>query len=206
MNSIDIYCERVGVGLTAEPINALTNGAFLVAALLLSQRMKDPTIEVRLLIRLLFLIGLGSFLFHTFATGWARYLDVAPILLFQMLFVWSYTTKFFGWSTRVACIGVSIFLGVVLFARSFPMILNGSLPYVPSWLVLICFSFYHFLNKLPKRFFLIIASVMFTFSLLLRTLDASLCDQFPFGTHFIWHLANALVLYLSVSVLNPIRR
>ena len=29
---IDIYCERVGPGLWAEPVNALTNLSFLAAA------------------------------------------------------------------------------------------------------------------------------------------------------------------------------
>jgi len=29
---IDLYCERLGPGIWAEPINALTNLAFLVAA------------------------------------------------------------------------------------------------------------------------------------------------------------------------------
>ena len=28
---IDIYCERLGPGFWAEPVNALSNGAFLVA-------------------------------------------------------------------------------------------------------------------------------------------------------------------------------
>src|SRR4051794_22448648 len=30
---IDNYCERIGVGFWAEPVNALTSGAFLLAAL-----------------------------------------------------------------------------------------------------------------------------------------------------------------------------
>ena len=32
MAVLDLYCERLGPGLLAEPLNAVTNGAFLVAA------------------------------------------------------------------------------------------------------------------------------------------------------------------------------
>ena len=35
MGYIDVYCERVGPGLWAEPVNALTNAAFFLAGWLL---------------------------------------------------------------------------------------------------------------------------------------------------------------------------
>jgi hypothetical protein len=33
-------------------------------------------------------------------------------------------------------------------------------------------------------------------SLALRTADFAVCDAFPPGTHFIWHVLNATVLYV----------
>jgi len=33
----------------------------------------------------------------------------------------------------------------------------------------------------------------------LRPIDLEVCDYFPVGTHFLWHLLNAVVLYLLVS-------
>ena len=45
---------------------------------------------------------------------------------------------------------------------------------------------------------LLLAALLFTFSLLFRTLDMGLCSQIPFGTHFLWHMCNAGVLYLSI--------
>jgi hypothetical protein len=38
-------------------------------------------------------------------------------------------------------------------------------------------------------------------SLLLRTADNAVCAQFPLGTHFGWHLLNAVVIYLAVRAL-----
>ena len=46
---------------------------------------------------------------------------------------------------------------------------------------------------------LALAAVIFPLSLAARTLDRTLCSIFPIGTHFVWHLLNALVLYLLVA-------
>ena len=40
------------------------------------------------------------------------------------------------------------------------------------------------------------AALLFTLSLFLRTIDNAVCREIPVGTHFLWHLLNALVLYL----------
>jgi len=41
-----------------------------------------------------------------------------------------------------------------------------------------------------------VAGGVFACSLLLRSIDGSVCGSFGTGTHFLWHLLNALVLYL----------
>jgi len=40
------------------------------------------------------------------------------------------------------------------------------------------------------------AAAIFAVSLSFRTVDRMLCGAFPLGTHFVWHLLNAVVLYL----------
>src|SRR5512139_1525468 len=100
MAYIDLYCERLGVGLMAEPANALTNAAFFIAAYLLwrAWRRQNPRSPgLLLLIALVVAIGIGSSLFHTFATVWARVLDEVPILLFQLAFMWLYARRVIGW-------------------------------------------------------------------------------------------------------------
>lgn len=69
---IDAYCERVGFGFWAEPINALTNIAFLASGFVIWRKAQGrglPLAEAMAIV--LFAIGIGSFLFHTFATRWA---------------------------------------------------------------------------------------------------------------------------------------
>jgi hypothetical protein len=33
-------------------------------------------------------------------------------------------------------------------------------------------------------------------SLIFRSIDMAVCPELPLGTHFLWHLLNAVVLYL----------
>lgn len=70
---IDQYCERVGTNpdFWGEPVNAITNAAFLVAALwVYREALKRNRLDLLsgLLCTNVFFIGIGSFLFHTHAT------------------------------------------------------------------------------------------------------------------------------------------
>ena len=48
------------------------------------------------------------------------------------------------------------------------------------------------------QFLLLAATGIFTISLFFRTIDRVICPSFPAGTHFVWHLLNGAVLYLSI--------
>ena len=132
---IDLYCERVGPGLWAEPLNALTNLAFLVAAWISWSMVRDSPSrsgDVTVLIALMVAIGIGSGLFHTLATTWARVLDVVPILLFQMSFIWLYARRIIVTSWPWSTLLTGSFLVVTLLGRQFPSIMNGVLAYMPA--------------------------------------------------------------------------
>lgn len=205
----DFYCERLGIGFLAEPVNALTNFAFVIAGLVLwRQNRQSPelSIDILVLINLIILIGIGSALFHTFATTWARVLDVMPILLFQLMFVWIYTRKVMSYSVVASCTVMAAVLLGALGGRLFPHVLNGSLPYLPALIVLLALGIYHWFREKPMPYGLLVASLMFFAALSFRTIDASVCSEFPLGTHFLWHIINSGVLYLCVSVLIRVKR
>ncbi len=92
--AIDLYCERLGPGLWAEPLNAVTNLAFILAGILLVAALRRAEPPVRRdpailgLVALVFLVGIGSGLFHTFATVWAVLADVIPVALFILLYMY----------------------------------------------------------------------------------------------------------------------
>ncbi len=149
---IDLYCERCGPGLLAEPLNALSNLSFLVAAFFawrLARRLKVITPGIALLITLAISVGIGSALFHTFATPWAQVLDLLPIVLFQLLFLGAYLRRCVGLSTITSSVFVVIYLGVCLLMMVLPPYLNGSIIYVPTFLVLIGLAGFHLRTRQP---------------------------------------------------------
>ena len=92
--AIDAYCERTDATLWSEPLNALSNLAFIAAfaaSVYCYRRYREEAGQHRwelvLLLGLLCAIGIGSFLFHTFATRWALVADVGPITLFQFAYL-----------------------------------------------------------------------------------------------------------------------
>ena len=201
---IDLYCERCGPGLLAEPFNATTNLAYLVAAWaawILARRLNAVSFGIWGLILFSVMVGVGSGLFHTFATGWARVLDVVPILLFELLFVWLYARQVMEIRTELAAISAAAFLGLTLFGRQFPQVLNSSLPYIPAFLVLLGFGLYHLRRQRHGQWLLIVAAGVFTLAIFFRSIDQAICPYFPVGTHFLWHLLTGCVFYLSMRAL-----
>ena len=70
---IDLYCERIGAGLLAEPINVVTNVAFFVAAWAawsLARRSRIAlSADIWMLIALSIVIGIGSASISRFRHG-----------------------------------------------------------------------------------------------------------------------------------------
>src|SRR5438270_10070920 len=121
--AVDHYCERTSSAFDAEPINALTNAAFLIAAwsawrLQLSYPLRNGRGLINGLIATMALVGLGSFLFHTVATRWAEWGDVLPIMLFMLLYLWLVLTVFFGWPVWLKLAGLTVYFAVTFYAEA----------------------------------------------------------------------------------------
>ncbi len=87
--------------LLAEPINAASNGAFLLAALaglglLLLRPREQRSADHYLLISLVLFIGLGSLAFHLYATGATELADVLPIGVFMLVYLGFALNRFLG--------------------------------------------------------------------------------------------------------------
>lgn len=205
---LDLYCERCGPGLLAEPINAVTSLAFPIAgwaAWMLARRGAGLPAGVGTLVALSVAIGVGSVAFHTFATPWARWLDILPILMFQVGFLWIYLRRVVGAGRPAASAAIAGLLAGVALGRRYPGVLNGSLIYAPAFVVLVGLGVYHARAGEPGRFVLLLAAGVFALSLACRSIDEAVCPYVPIGTHFLWHLLNGALLYLSMKalILNP---
>ena len=198
---VDDYCERLGPGLFAEPLNTLSNLAFLLAGLWLwhRSRQRGEPVAVQALPVLMIAIALGSGAFHTFATRWAEILDVAFIALYIDLFVACYVRYRWraAWPLAAAAVVVFHLAGAGL-THLFPAgAFNGSVPYLPALAGLLLFALLSSLRDgWPRARIFLWAAAIFTASLALRSLDMQACPHWPIGTHWAWHLFNALVLSL----------
>jgi hypothetical protein len=79
--------------------------------------------------------------------------------------------------------------------------LNGSLFYLPALAAMIVIGLILSERKHKAAPWILWAAVIFAVSVTLRSLDLSLCDKVliegrKVGTHFAWHLLNALALFL----------
>ncbi len=209
---VDIYCERTTRAFDAEPLNALTNVAFLIAAAcawrLQSHRPgRIVSRLVRILIVLIAIIGFGSFLFHTIATRWAEWGDVIPIMIFMLLYIWLVLTSFFAWHFWAKLLALSIFFAITFYAKSVvpSAFLMGGALYVPALFVMIAIGASLYRRHHAAGGAMFAAVGVFAVSFIARTIDVPICRSFPIGTHFLWHLLNAILLYLllRIAILYP---
>ena len=110
---MDVYCERVGPGLLAEPLNAVSNISFLLAAWaawVLAKRTRTLSAGVRVLIAIAASVGIGSILWHTYPTPLTLILDIVPILIFIIWYIWLYTRNVIGMRSLFAVASVAAFL------------------------------------------------------------------------------------------------
>lgn len=203
---IDLYCERLGPGLWAEPLNAVTNLAFIVAALLLvaALRRAEPAVRrdpaILALTALIFLIGIGSGLFHIFATTWAVLTDVIPIALFILLYMYLALRRMVALPLWGCGLGVAIVLALTVvmpLGFGFSVSTYG----VALAAMLGVGGFLHFGRRHPAGPRILVAAGLFALSLAFRTADLPLCAALPLGTHFLWHVLNAAVLYSLVRTM-----
>ncbi|MEM7546910.1 MAG: ceramidase domain-containing protein [Pseudomonadota bacterium] len=194
---IDIYCERVDPSFWAEPLNAITNLAFIIAALIAWRAAAGRRNALTtVLILILVAIGIGSFLFHTVAESWAGAADTIPILLFILVYIYAATYRFFGAPLWAAIAAPFIFIGFAIgFAMAWGALLpslNGSQGYFPVIIILIGYGLA--LRAHPASGGLLLAAGLFALSLTFRTIDYAVCDVLPMGTHFLWHVLNGTLL------------
>lgn len=202
LRAVDIYCERIDAGFASEPLNAASNAAFFLAGWLLLRRARSW--DDRLLAALVALIGAGSLAFHIFATVWAGWLDV----VFILAFIYAWLARFLARVAGLGWLGVGVGLGLYIvlsraITTSFPPgSLNGSYSYLPPLLALAVLAGYAGWKRHPGGRRLVAAAGIFAVSLALRTVDQAWCDAWPYGTHFLWHCLNAVVLYGAATALG----
>lgn len=196
---INVYCERTDFAFWGEPLNALTNIAFIIAAYFcyrLYRTSERIDFYALTLIMLLVYVGIGSFLFHTLAERWAALADIIPIGLLILTYYIAMMRRVFHVRWLVVAGLFGLFPIAYAGINTLPF-LSATAFYFPALMMMIIFAaFYIILGKKEKQV-LPFAAFIFVISLAARVADHKLCGAFPYGTHFIWHICNASVLYLA---------
>lgn len=167
-----------------------------------------------MLVGLVAAIGIGSFLFHTFATRWARLADVVPIVLFMGVYPAFALRAFLGFSALGTGLALALFLvacaaiaGLACGPRlvtptgfAFEPCLNGTTSYLPALLALVLVGWL-LRRRHPAGRLLLAAAFVFLAAMMLRWVDLRACAATllmgrPRGTHALWHLLNAATLHL----------
>jgi hypothetical protein len=204
---VNNYCERTDFTYWSEPVNAVTNAAFLIAALYVWRRLGDrPDPGARILVAILAAIGVGSYLFHTHATIWALTLDVLPIQAFILVFLYLATVRFFGapwWGGLAAVVLFFPYAFVVSGAVEAAFgSLNGSVGYAPVPVLILAYATALRRRDPETARGLAIGAGILVVSLFFRTIDEAVCPAIPLGTHFLWHVLNGIMLGWMILVLH----
>ena len=201
-SSIDSYCERIGPHLFAEPINLITNAAFIFVAFFMWRRSYGNHVA-QILTYILAIIGIGSALLHSFAQPWAAFVDVAAILVFVLYYIYLANRVFRENSVWVSIIGVGLFFPyawLVTFIFAQFRWINSSAGYMSIALLLALYAVDLKKRKAKVALGLCVGSIMLLISIGFRSLDLQVCPSMPIGTHFLWHLINALMLGWMIEV------
>ena len=190
------YCERDGTHLmSAEPLNLFSNLAFILAGVLIFKQASASARpqQLKIFAGLVMLIGLGSASFHAWATPATLILDITAIGLTVVYYVLIYLNYVFKCQLRGLIGGVAVLVALsVLIAIFVPNELtNGSSDYLGVWMMMVLLA-----GADPSaRRHMWIAVGIFSAALIVRTLDQPWCEWLPYGIHFLWHCANAWLLY-----------
>lgn len=156
---------------------------------------------------LVYCIGIGSSLFHTFANLSTMALDVIPIGLYIVYYLWHWNNSIMRHNIKTTSLVIGVWLASTIFMTvSFKNLpLNGSQSYLSIALFLPWMAYQQkalfaksFGPQIPPYHSLLkLGSVVFIVSLLFRSFDASICPFWQYGTHFLWHLFNGILLFLT---------
>ncbi|MBX3569523.1 MAG: ceramidase domain-containing protein [Rhizobiaceae bacterium] len=205
---IDLYCERHGPEFWAEPVNALTNLAFVAAGiwgLYQVRRNRTGTAAIAMCWWVI-AIGIGSWLFHTFANYLTIWADIVPIATFTLAASMFALRRFarLSWPRATVCfVGFYLVAGAITLTlpSSVHVATNGTSGYLPAFLAINAIGALCLVRGSPAGRYLIAASLIFALAATGRMLDLWACQYVPIGTHFLWHSLNGLMLAVVLTAI-----
>ncbi len=203
---LDLYCERIDASLLSEPWNLYSNLTFPVLAILgfiLFKQSPRPSAKLKMQYLLMASIGLGSAWFHSSATRLSQIGDVLPIFLFVFVSLGAYLKLRMKEGAKISsyiaysllCLALTPILIKLSGMNDYLAKGEAYLGIIPT-LILLAISE----DNRSRRKLLFFNAGLFAIALVFRTLDSPICDIFPTGTHFLWHMTTAFSAFLMIRV------
>lgn len=203
-----LYCETPvsTFSFPAEPINTITNLVIIGYAVLLFFlfQKKKPNTDLYVLASLLLATGVGSLLWHGYRTGLTLVFDVVPGVLFLLVFI-------FVWARRVWGLygGVASLIGFFAFVWGLTALMGvgerRGPPITVVWATVVgsAILFYATRAKYGKVAWLsMVVVALAIIAFFFRSIDLSVCQYLPFGTHFLWHIFLSTAAFAGVLFLQ----
>jgi hypothetical protein len=137
--------------------------------------------------------------------------DVIPIRLFAFGYFALAVCRFIGLGLLGTALATALFLAafyVVTGPAEFllPSAIRGATAGYATYLVaLLAIAALLMRKDRQTALRLAVAGAVFVLALVFRSIDRAVCQSVPYGTHFLWHVLNAAVLYLLLRTAILVR-
>lgn len=188
-----------------EPLNMASGLAFFISAWqawkqLDGERWREQW-DLHLLSGLIALVGFASILWHASAIAWTQWFDAVAIAAFAVVY-WS---VFLARIQRLKTLGMLVAWAITAAGLAGLLAIvplgafAGTFSYLPLLVLLLVGMGLAF--RIDRRLGrdLLLAAAIFILALVVRALDLLLCDWAVVGTHWLWHLLVAGLLFVLVD-------
>ena len=198
------YCETLSAtaaSFPVEPANTVSNAVivlFGLASLYLVVKRTPRAYDLYVLSALLIATGIGSGLWHGLRDGSALFWEVRAGLffLFGLALCWSRRL----WSTAGAVLFLIAFIFAFQFSREYLAVSQQRWVAVAPAVILFgsVLATQTVMRSKKAALFGLAAMASSLTALGFRTYDMTVCDSFPIGTHFLWHMFNSAGGFLAM--------
>jgi len=200
------YCERTGNGILSEPLNLLSNLFFFGAAWLAWRKLRSSVVVhrtyLRFLVIMIAVVGGGSMLFHAWSNKVTLLFDAIPIYIFllsALIFLIQHLTRSWKWAVSLTSLfAATLIIATIYVPAGFA---NGSVRHLITFTTLIMLLVWCFRKFGRVAVGLLPVLGIYGLAITMRSIDQAACVALPTGTHFLWHILNAIASYFVIVFL-----
>jgi hypothetical protein len=214
-----IYCETLSAtstGFPVEPMNTISNGVIVLFGLLslyVTVKRSPRAADLYILAALLIVTGIGSGVWHGLRDRDALFFEVQSGLFFLFAFAFFWALRL--WSLAGAFVFFTLFFAGFLASREYWDSAIFGIP-IQRWVALAPVVILAGIALIVRTYAISpraaayggAALALAVTALVFRTIDLSVCQAIPFGTHFLWHSFLSAAGFMGVLTLLtvPARR